>query len=196
MIKESIFALAFFFLSDASAAQTTTLTIFGTVTEKSNHHTIENVLVNIFGTDGLYLSDTSDSSGNYSIRNIPFNKTTKYKLQFQLSGRMTEHIEVSSDTLQPDSLRINFQLNPTKIFIDYLYEHWTLTFNFLSSKLSDTLIRQLDQLVKTLNENPKLILMITGYVDEPEHRANSKNLGKLRSKAVADFLVDKGINKD
>ncbi len=58
-------------------------TIFGKVTELGSGKPVGNVEVTVYSAEGVRLATTTDSSGNYSISNIP---TGSYKVQAYLQG--------------------------------------------------------------------------------------------------------------
>lgn len=62
--------------------------------------------------------------------------------------------------------------------------------------LRDQSIIELNRLVALLNEYPNIKIEISGHTDSRGSAAHNKTLSKNRAKAVVDYLVSKGINKN
>jgi OmpA-OmpF porin, OOP family len=92
-----------------------------------------------------------------------------------------------------------------KAFADYFYKHGAyialgvrktntlknIFFTINKSELLSESFIELDKLVRYLNERPK----ISGHTDNTGNEDQNKTLSESRAKAVADYLILKGIDK-
>lgn len=62
--------------------------------------------------------------------------------------------------------------------------------------LRDESQNELMRLTKLMNENPSLKIEISGHTDSRGSAAYNKELSKNRAKAVVEYLIGKGVNKD
>lgn len=69
-------------------------------------------------------------------------------------------------------------------------------FDLSKYSLRDQSIIELNRLVALLNEYPKLKIEISGHTDSRGSATYNKTLSRNRAKAVVDYLVSKGIDKD
>lgn len=69
-------------------------------------------------------------------------------------------------------------------------------FDFDSHKLSEESQNYLSSIVSVLNKVPDAKIAIDGHASEEGQRKHNEKLAYNRAKAVAKFLVDKGIRKD
>jgi outer membrane protein OmpA-like peptidoglycan-associated protein len=68
---------------------------------------------------------------------------------------------------------------------------------FFETSKSDLLspsFPELDKLVRFLNTNPSITIVISGHTDNTGNEAQNKLLSESRAKAVSDYLISRGIN--
>jgi len=68
-----------------------------------------------------------------------------------------------------------------------------INFEQSSAKISNQAYPQLDQLVRIMKENPKLMLQIEGFTDNFGDLRVNQNLSYFRAKVVSNYLFNKGI---
>lgn len=85
-------------------------------------------------------------------------------------------------------------LNKVKIGSKIILKN--IFFDFDKTTLRPTSTAELDRLVKMLDDIPTLKIEISGHTDNVGSDEYNKNLSEGRAKAVVDYLVTKGINKD
>ncbi len=71
-----------------------------------------------------------------------------------------------------------------------------LFFVFATDKLIDESLGELNQLVATLNNNPKMKIEIGGHTDSKGSDEYNLNLSGRRAKAVVNYLIEKGISEN
>ena len=57
-------------------------------------------------------------------------------------------------------------------------------------------ITELDNIVKLMNENPKIKILISGYTDNVGKPADNLTLSKGRAIAVVNYLLHKSVKKE
>jgi len=67
-------------------------------------------------------------------------------------------------------------------------------FDFNSAELKEESKPELDRLVNFLKKNPKLRITLAGHTDIVGTEEYNQKLSERRAKAVADYLIRKGIN--
>ena len=69
-------------------------------------------------------------------------------------------------------------------------------FDFDKTTLRPTSTAELDRLTKMLNDIPTLKIEISGHTDNIGSNEYNENLSEGRAKAVVDYLIDKGIDRE
>jgi len=83
VLLKVILVLGILALSGCKRARTEGGTIFGRVTEAGTGRPLQGVEVVVYSAEGVKLTTTTDSSGNYFISNIP---AGSYKVRVDLQG--------------------------------------------------------------------------------------------------------------
>lgn len=88
----------------------------------------------------------------------------------------------------------NFYVTPIEVGqtvnIDFIY------FETGKSKLKPTSFRSLNALVEFLNEYQNVTVEISGHTDNTGSQVMNQKISEQRAKAVADYVISQGINKD
>jgi len=80
--------------------------IFGKVTEAGTGRPLQGAEVTVYSAEGVKLATTTDSSGNYSVSNIP---SGSYKVRAYLQGYFFNEIEEEIST-EKGKKKVDFQL--------------------------------------------------------------------------------------
>ena len=102
-------------------------------------------------------------------------------------------VEVSeamgNKTILPKGKPRTFELNKIHVFEDVL-------FAFDKAAILQTAKQELHEIYSYLSENPTLKISINGYTDSVGSKKYNESLSKKRAKAVSDYLVHLGLNKN
>jgi outer membrane protein OmpA-like peptidoglycan-associated protein len=69
-----------------------------------------------------------------------------------------------------------------------------IQFELNSSKLQDISLIELNKLLQLMNDNPSIKVQINGHTDNSGTDEHNMQLSVDRAKAVADYLISKGID--
>lgn len=94
-----------------------------------------------------------------------------------------DHIEITEDKI------ITFQ--PKK-----RYTFKNVLFNFDKAELLDISAKELNKLAQYLEVNKTLFIEIYGHTDNVGLETRNNKLSKLRAKAVSDYLINSGLDKN
>ncbi len=101
---------------------------------------------------------------------------------------------IISDTAEYKEVIKNIALKPVavgnKITLNNIF------FEYKKAELSPGSITELNRLVKLMNDYPKLQIEVSGHTDNVGGKAYNIKLSTQRAKAVADYLISKGIAAD
>ncbi|MBL7925820.1 MAG: OmpA family protein [Bacteroidia bacterium] len=166
--------------------------VSGKVYDTDTKEAIEGATVELFGSDGTSLSVKTGKDGMYSY---PLKENTSYKLSASYTGYLTKFHELSTTGVEDDkafSKDFDFPLKSTARPIDLPEVFYDLNKATLRPESSTAL----DGLVKTLDENPTITILITANTDFRADDKYNKNLSDRRAKSVYDYLIKKGVPAD
>ena len=118
-----------------------------------------------------------------------------YAMHVRAKGYLlhSENISVSSDGKALER-NINVSLQPMEPGKEEVMHN--LFFERDKADLSPASLAELGQLLRLLNENPKLRLEIGGHTDSDGSAEHNERLSQARAQAVVDHLVNNGIATD
>jgi len=95
----------------------------------------------------------------------------------------------------PDSTYIkNIQLQPIAVNTTVALKN--IQFDLNSYQLKPVSLTELDKLLQLMADNPTVQIQISGHTDNIGNDADNLKLSTSRAKAVADYLISKGIGAD
>ena len=69
-------------------------------------------------------------------------------------------------------------------------------FDFDSDKIKEENYAGLNVVAKFLNENPNVTVKVEGHTDNIGSKEYNQNLSERRAQAIANYLIDKGVEKE
>jgi len=131
----------------------------------------------------------TDDSGNYLIT-LPQGKDYAFNVNKKGYLFFSENFTLSKD--DPDTVfEKNIPLQP--IEKDAVIILKNIFFDFGKYELKPESETELDKLIALMRENPTLIIQINGHTDAVGPAASNLTLSENRAKAVANYLISKGI---
>jgi outer membrane protein OmpA-like peptidoglycan-associated protein len=132
----------------------------------------------------------TDEEGNYLVtlpvgKDYAFNVHRKgylfYSENYNMSNISSDSTYTADIPLQP--IEANAHIILKNVFFDTK-----------KTELNPASITELDNVVRLMNENPAMKILITGFTDNVGKPADNLILSKGRALAVVNYLIQKGIN--
>ncbi|MFH0866672.1 MAG: OmpA family protein [Bacteroidota bacterium] len=173
-------------------------TLQGTICNDSSKTTpkemIKGAIITLSGSDGTIISDTTDALGAYKFDNKQFLGNTSYVIEVTSKGYFGAKGKETTLTLERSKDFVHdFCLIPipkTAIVlpeIRYGLAEWDLKPQYQDS---------LNGLIKTLEDNPQLVIELGSHTDNRGSLEYNDSLSFKRAKSVVDYLISKGIAGD
>lgn len=139
------------------------------------------------------------AKGNESVFLLGYFKNDHSKRFKGFAHYYIDDVSITPIKMKPDSITsIEAMDSIPKIYSPKIGETITLENIFFTTNkcelLNESFI-ELDKLVQFLNETTNTFILISGHTDNTGNEDQNKTLSKERAKAVADYLILKGINK-
>ena len=134
----------------------------------------------------------TDEDGNYLItlpvgKNYAFNVHRKGYLFYSQNFDMSS---ISSDSVY----NIDIPLEPIEVNAKVILKN--VFFDTKKTELKPESISELDNVVRLMNENPNMKILISGFTDNVGTPADNLKLSNGRALSVVNYLVAKGVKKD
>jgi peptidoglycan-associated lipoprotein len=167
-------------------------TVSGKVFDADTRANMEGVSIELFGSDGSSIPFKTDKTGAYKFDLKP---ETSYKVSAIMKDYLNKYIEVSTVGLEVSKDFIgdfDFAMKSTRKAIElpnilYDLSKWDLR---PESKVA------LDGLVKTMEENPTIVIELGSHTDSRPIPMTNDTLSQRRAQSVVDYLIEKGIDAD
>lgn len=165
-------------------------TLLGQVVDSETKEPIERASINLVSSDGEQVEAKTDKQGNFNFQLRPdLDYIAMVSKEEYLNGKeqvSTVGIQVSRNFKSMIGLKpIEKPIELPNIFYDF--GKWSLR---EESK------EALDELVETLNDNPKITIELGSHTDFVGSESTNKELSQKRAQSVVDYLIDNGIYWD
>jgi peptidoglycan-associated lipoprotein len=169
-------------------------TLSGTVRDESTLQYLPGSKVQLSGSDGTVLVTTTDNRGYYHfnkkqiLKNVTYNLLVTHKGYFSSKGT-----ETTVGRTKSEDLILDFKLTPIPPEpiplpeIRYDLAKWDLKPQYQDS---------LNGLIKTMQENPTIVIELMSHTDFRDSEQNNDTLSQRRAESVVDYLVTKGIDPE
>ncbi len=166
--------------------------VSGRVYDTDTKESISGATVELFGSDGTSLSVKTGADGMYRYELKP---STKYKVSASYTGYLTKFLEVTTVGMDDSKDFVgdfDFPLKSTAKPIELPEIFYDLDKATLRAESK----KELDGLIKVLDENPTITIRIESHTDTRASDEYNIDLSNRRAKSVVDYLVKNGVDKD
>lgn len=134
----------------------------------------------------------TDEDGNYLVT-LPVGKD--YAFNVQRKGYLFYSENYNMSGTSPDSVfRADIPLEPIEANAKVILKN--VFFDTKKTNLKPESITELDNVVRLMNENPNMKILISGYTDNVGKPEDNLRLSTGRAVAVVNYLLNKGVNKN
>ena len=134
----------------------------------------------------------TDEDGNYLVT-LPVGKD--YAFNVKRKGYLFYSENYNISTTDPDStFEADIPLQPIEANAHIILKN--VFFDTKKTELKTESITELDNVVRFMNENPKVKILISGYTDDVGKPADNINLSKGRAVAVVNYLLNKSVRNE
>ena len=169
-------------------------TLSGVIKDDRTLQYIENSEVRLVGSDGSSITTKSNSLGRYEFIKDQFRPKTTYYLSISKDGYFSASgSETTVGVTKSKDFVLDFVLKPIPkkpiVLPEILYDlaKWDLKPQYQDS---------LQGLIKTLDENPKLVVELASHTDSRDSDERNDILSQKRAQSVVDYLILRGIDPE
>ena len=168
------------------------ITLSDKVVDSQTQKPLKDVHIFLQGDDGSLDSTYTDKNGVYKFNKLDAN--TVYKLYAQKDGYLGDSkFKAVGDEKYSIDLSLGEPFSLLKITKEEI-EIKNIYYDYAKWDLRAESKEELKKLLKILNENPVIKIMINSHTDVRGAAAYNQELSEKRAKSVVEFLVSNGIN--
>ncbi len=167
-------------------------TVSGKVFDADTKALLDDVNIEMFGSDGTSIPFKTDKTATYKFDLKP---ETSYKVSASKKDYLNKYLEMSTvglemsrDFIGDFDFAMKSIVKPIEL-PNILYDlgKWDLR---PESKMA------LDELVKTMDDNPRLVIELGSHTDSRPIPMTNDTLSQRRAQSVVNYLIEKGIDAD
>ncbi|GAB4318544.1 MAG: OmpA family protein [Bacteroidales bacterium] len=169
-------------------------TISGVVKDDNTLQFIDGAEVKMVGSDGSSVIATTNSVGFYEFGKDQVRPNTTYELTVSKDNYFTASASETTVGLeQSKDFELDFTLKPIPkkpiVLPEILYDlaKWDLKPQYQDS---------LQGLIKTLDENPRMVIELASHTDSRDTEERNDILSQKRAQSVVDYLIMRGIDPE
>ncbi|GGG74302.1 cell envelope biogenesis protein OmpA [Parapedobacter pyrenivorans] len=165
----------------------------GTTSDKQTGDRIEATVTLFDGTRRIIARKSSGESGTFEFL---LDRNQTYTVLGNKEGYHADSAKVSTvDITKSDTLEVALLLEP--IFkVGDTFELENIYYDFDKHHIRPDAAAILDELVRTLRDNPTLKIELSSHTDSRGSDAYNEALSQRRAQSAVDYLVSKGIARD
>jgi outer membrane protein OmpA-like peptidoglycan-associated protein len=134
----------------------------------------------------------TDEDGNYLVT-LPIGKAYAFNVSRKGYLFYSEHFDLS--VKPPDSVyQVDIPLQPIEVNASIILKN--VFFDTKKTTLKPESFTELDNVVRLMNENPKLKIQIRGYTDNIGKPSDNLQLSLGRAVSVVNYLLGKGVKNE
>lgn len=180
----------------------------GVIAEKGTSNPLSGVKVtfkDIKNSESKPTFFSTNEKGVFESESIPylFQDEIEYEVKLELDGYVTKQIPLKINLTENEKININeyLSVDMTKIEIgktdlNEVVEIAPIYFELNSSYLTKESSKELDKVVKIMNENPDMIIEIGSHTDSRASDHYNNWLSDRRAKSSVQYIISQGINED
>jgi outer membrane protein OmpA-like peptidoglycan-associated protein len=169
-------------------------TLSGIVKDDRTLQFLEGATISMVGSDGTSISTATNSLGRYEFTKEQFRPRTSYELTVSKENYFsTTGSETTVGVQKSRDYVLNFELMPIPkkpvVLPEILYDlaKWDLLPQYQDS---------LQGLIKTLDENPRMVVELAAHTDSRDSDERNDILSQRRAQSVVDYLIMRGIDPE
>ncbi len=170
----------------------TRITMRGFITDSESHEPIIAKLEIIDQEkDKIVAIAISDSTGNYSVK---IDTAKIYGIDINAKGYLMylDNIDLTGETYENVVLK-DFELDRVEVGARMVLKN--IYFETGKADLKPESYQTLNAVVKLMENNPTLVLEISGHTDNVGSKKYNENLSRARAKSCVDYLVSQGVKE-
>ena len=175
--------------------------IEGVVADKGTKAILPNSKVEVIDlrTNKVVETVYADANGNFKLKPLP-NRFFGEPLDVQLKVSKEDYIAQTLDLTQKlgtdEKIKVTIDLNKSEIGTDLasLYGIKNIYFDFDKSNIRNDAKRDLDKIVKVMNDNPTMEIELGSHTDCRGSAIYNEDLSSRRAKSSADYIKSRITN--
>ncbi|MDR0699336.1 MAG: OmpA family protein [Tannerella sp.] len=156
----------------------------------ADENPVEGAVIRIVGKDGLNEKVIAKPDGSYKVE---LERDISYVMMAGAPNYLNQNFELKTDPDEKDeTYYVDFFLSPIHkptVVENIFYDYDKAT---LRPESKDAL----DEIIKTLNDNPHVTIEIGAHTDRNGSDIYNEGLAQRRAQSVVDYLIDAGIPAD
>ncbi|EMR03593.1 Root adhesin [Cesiribacter andamanensis AMV16] len=145
-------------------------------------------------SDNQLAGKSNTAPGEYRFTTTQ-KQATQMMLSIEKDGYLFKNFKVTlpAATAQPQEIVRTVELNRLKVGVSSVLRN--IYFDFDKATFMKESYDELNKLERLLNENPDMVIEISGHTDNVGGKEYNRVLSQRRAQAVVDYVVQKGISK-
>lgn len=167
-------------------------TLSGKITDAKTQKPISGAKVRLVGSDGSVAEKETDKSGVYSFDKTQVLRNTSYQILVSADEYLNNKSSMTTVGLEwSKDFVVDLSLTPIEKKPIVLPE---IRYDLAKWDLKPIYQDSLKELIKTLQENPKLVIELRSHTDSRPIPMTNDTLSQKRAQSVVDYLISSGIN--